>query len=48
MRSDRAGQKKEVRHKAGDVLWREASDHQLENLEDRPVEVIVVELKKRA
>jgi hypothetical protein len=33
------------RHKAGDVMWRTASDHRLENLEDRPVEVIVVELK---
>ncbi len=48
MRVERGGQKKEVRHKAGDVLWRTASDHQLENLEDRPVEVIVVELKKHA
>lgn len=48
MRHDRDGQQKEVRHKAGDVLWRTASDHQLENLEDRPVEVIVVELKRHA
>jgi hypothetical protein len=48
MHTDRAGHKKEVRHKAGDVLWRTADDHQLENLEDRPVELIVVELKTRA
>jgi hypothetical protein len=46
MRTDPKSQKKEVRHKAGEVLWRTASDHQLENLEDRPVEVIVVELKR--
>jgi len=44
----RGGQQKEVRHKAGEVLWRTSSDHQLENLENQAVEVIVVELKGRA
>lgn len=48
MRTDKNGHKNEVRHKPGDVLWRAGSDHQLDNLEDRPVQVIVVELKKRA
>ena len=44
-RVDHRGAGKEVRHRAGEVMWRTASDHRLENLEDRPVEVIVVELK---
>ena len=47
MRVDHHGTGKEVRHKAGEVMWRTASDHRLENLEDKPVEVIVVELKQR-
>ncbi len=36
----------EVQHKAGDVVWRDRSQHQIENLNKATHEVIIVELKK--
>jgi len=39
------GKREEILRKAGDVAWREASQHQIENLEDRHVELVIVELK---
>jgi hypothetical protein len=39
------GKQEDVRRKAGDVAWREASEHQIENLEDQRVELVIVELK---
>lgn len=40
------GKKEEIRRKPGDVAWRAASQHQLENLEENDVELVIVELKK--
>jgi len=40
------GKPEEVRHKAGDVVWRNSSQHQVENLNDAGHQVIIVELKK--
>ncbi len=39
------GQQEEVRRKAGDVVWRPASQHQIEHVGDGEHEVLVVELK---
>lgn len=45
MRTEPVGRKEEIRRRAGEVAWRTASQHEIENLEDTPVEVIIVELK---
>ena len=37
----------DVKRKPGDVVWRRASRHQVENLRDADHEVIIVELKGR-
>jgi hypothetical protein len=39
------GGEHEVTHRAGDVAFRKASEHALENLEDKPIELLVIELK---
>jgi hypothetical protein len=46
MRTEPNGKKEEVRRNVGDVAWRTASEHQIENFEDQDVELIIVELKK--
>ena len=46
VRTESSGNKEEFRRKAGDVAWRSASEHQVENLGDGRHEVIIVELKK--
>jgi len=46
VRTEPNGKREEVRRKAGEVAWRGASDHQVENLADARHEVIIVELKK--
>lgn len=45
-RTEANGKKEELRRKAGEVAWRSASQHQVENLGDDRHEVIIVELKK--
>lgn len=45
IRTEPQGKREEVRRKAGDVAWRSASQHQIENLEDQHVQLIIVELK---
>ena len=45
-RAEPNGKKEEIRRKPGEVAWRTASQHQIENLEEKEVEVIIVELKK--
>jgi hypothetical protein len=45
MRTEPSGKKEEVRRKGGDVAWRTASQHQIENYEDKEVELIIMELK---
>jgi hypothetical protein len=40
------GKKDELRRKAGEVAWRAASQHQIENLGEDKHEVIIVELKR--
>jgi hypothetical protein len=40
------GKKEEVRRKAGEVVWRPRSQHQIEHLHDGPHEVLIVELKR--
>lgn len=39
------GKQEEVQRKAGEVVWRNRSQHQIENLKDTNHEVIIVELK---
>lgn len=45
MRTEPGGKKEEVRRKAGEVAWRAASQHQIENVEDQETELVIVELK---
>jgi len=45
VRRTEGGQHEEIRRKAGDVVWRESSQHQVENLEDANHHVLIVELK---
>ena len=40
------GKKEEIRRRAGDVAWRNASQHEIENLAEKGAEMIIVELKK--
>ena len=40
-----AGRTERIGRKAGEVAWRAASTHEIENLSDEPVEVVIVELK---
>ena len=44
-RTEPGGKVESIHRKAGDVAWRSASTHQIENLSDEPVEVVIVELK---
>ena len=47
VRTEPDGKKKEIRHRAGEVAWRSASQHQIENLEEgQEAEVIIVELRR--
>jgi uncharacterized spore protein YtfJ len=39
---------REVKHKAGDVLWRPVERHAVENLSDKPFEQIEIEIKSAA
>jgi len=39
------GTSKEIRHRAGDVVWSPAHTHTLENLADEPIRVIEIEPK---
>jgi hypothetical protein len=45
VRRAESGQREELRRKAGEVVWRGRSEHQIENLKDAHQEVIVVEFK---
>jgi hypothetical protein len=40
------GRKEEIRRKAGEVVWRARSQHQIEVLEDGNHEVLIIELKR--
>jgi hypothetical protein len=40
------GRQDRFRHKAGDVVWRGSSQHQIENMIDSHHEVLIVELKQ--
>lgn len=44
-RAEPGGKREEIRRKAGEVAWRMASQHQIENFEKKEVELIIVELK---
>jgi len=39
------GNQQEIRRRAGEVVWRDRSQHQIENLKDTSHEVLIVELK---
>ena len=39
------GASRDITHRAGDVIWSPAHTHALENLADKPIEVIEVEIK---
>jgi hypothetical protein len=41
------GEQEEIHRRAGEIAWRPASHHQIENLENKSVELIIVELKDR-
>jgi hypothetical protein len=45
VRRTEAGKQQEIRHKAGDVVWKDRSQHTVENLKDSPHEVLIVEFK---
>ena len=46
LRTEKAkNQKEEVRHRAGDVVWRPSSEHHVEYVEEGEHEVLIVELK---
>lgn len=45
VRRTESGKHAELSRKAGEVVWRGRSEHQVENLKDAHQEVIVVELK---
>lgn len=45
-RTEPNGKKEEVRRRAGEVAWRTASQHEIENLAESNAEMIIVELKK--
>jgi hypothetical protein len=40
------GKKEEIRRKAGEVVWKNRSQHDIENLNDTNHQVIIVELKQ--
>lgn len=40
------GKPQELRRRAGEVIWRDRSQHQVENLKDLPHEVLIVEFKE--
>lgn len=40
------GKKEEIRRKAGEVVWKNRSQHDIENLKDTNHEVIIIELKQ--
>lgn len=40
------GKREEIRRKAGDVVWRTRSQHDIENLEETHHEVVIVEFLK--
>lgn len=44
-RTEPNGKREEIRRQVGDVAWRTASRHQIENFEEKEVELIIVELK---
>ena len=39
------GRREDVRRKAGDVVWRPGSEHDIELVEDSEHEVLIIELK---
>jgi len=45
VRRAEGGKQQEIHHKAGDVVWKERSQHSIENLKDTPHEVLIVEFK---
>ena len=40
-----AGERLEIRRRAGEVVWRDRSEHQIENLKETTHEVLIVEFK---
>ncbi len=44
-RTEPNGEKQEFRRRAGEVAWRKASRHEIENLAEKEAELIIVELK---
>lgn len=41
------GKQEEIHHKAGDVVWRDRSQHRIHNMKDTDHEVLIIELKQR-
>ena len=40
-----AGQAEDIKRRAGEVVWRAASEHEIEQVEDAEHEVLIIELK---
>ena len=41
-----SGKREVIQHKAGDVVWRGASHHQIVNMSNSDHEVVIIELKE--
>jgi hypothetical protein len=48
VRRSEGGKSEEIERKAGEIVWRSRSQHQVENLDDTDHEVVIVELKERS
>jgi hypothetical protein len=45
LRRTEHGKDEEIRHSPGYVVWRDRSEHQIEDLEETDHEVLIIELK---
>jgi hypothetical protein len=45
IRKQDGGQGEDIAHKMGDSVWREASKAEIQNTGDKPIEIVIVELK---
>ena len=45
VRKQDGGQGEEITHKMGDSVWRGASKAEIQNTGDKPIEIVIVELK---
>jgi quercetin dioxygenase-like cupin family protein len=46
VRRTEGGRSQEIRHRAGEVAWRDRSEHEIENLGETSQDVLIVEFKR--